>query len=72
MIYVENNVGKILIMTVAAMFNQLCTTGGYFISHSDLVGPFAGIMFGAANTLAMVSGFGNPLVIAALTPNVRI
>lgn len=70
MIY-PDNVGKILLLTAAVMLNQLSTTGGYFISHSDVAGPFAGILFGACNTLAMIAGFGNPLVIAGLAPNVR-
>lgn len=70
MIYAESTAGKIIILTSATMLNQVSTTGGYFISHTDLAGPFAGILFGACNTLAMIAGFGNPLVIAALAPNV--
>ena len=70
MIYAECTAGKIMILTSATMLNQVSTTGGYFISHSDVAGPFAGILFGACNTLAMIAGFGNPLVIASLAPNV--
>ena len=69
MIYCDN-LGKILLLTAATMSVQITTTGGYFISHVDVAGPYGGIVFGACNTLAMISGFGNPLIIAALAPNV--
>ena len=65
-----DNLGKILILTAATMVNQLGTTGGYFISHSDVVGPYAAILFGTCNTLAMVLRFGSPLIITTLAPNV--
>lgn len=68
--FTESNLAKIGILTLATTANQLTTTGGYFLSHPDVAGPYAGTVFGLCNTLGMLSGIGNPLVIAALAPDV--
>ena len=42
---------------------------GYYLSHSDLAGPFSGTLFGMTNTMAQIPGFANALIVAHLTPN---
>ena len=70
MTFAESNAAKIFILTIAGSANHFTTTGGYFLSHSDVAGSFGGILFGICNTIGMFSGFINPLIIAALAPNV--
>lgn len=47
-------------------------TGGYYLSHSDIAGPYSGTLFGITNTMAQIPGFANALIVANLTPNVSI
>lgn len=50
--------------------HELAICGGFYFSHSDIAGPFAGSVFGITNTMAQIPGFVNPLLVAFLTPNV--
>ena len=50
--------------------HELAICGGFYFSHSDIAGPFAGSVFGITNTMAQIPGFVNPLLVAYLTPNV--
>ncbi len=52
--------------------HELALTGGFFFSHRDVVGGgFSGLLFGLTNTVAQIAGFVSPMLITALTPNVR-
>ncbi len=53
-------------------FLQVSTTGGFYLSHSELAGKYSGILFGFTNTMAQIPGFVNALLVAYLTPNVRV
>lgn len=68
--YIPSSVGPIIVLSLSASFLQLCFAAGHQMTPSDMVGPFAGILFGFTNTMAQTSGFIAPLVIAALAPNV--
>ena len=52
--------------------HELAICGGFYFSHSDIAGPFAGSVFGITNTMAQIPGFVNPLLVAYLTPNVSL
>ena len=67
----ENIVGNIVLLTVGMSGHHLAATGGYYLSHSDIAGPFSGTLFGITNTMAQIPGFANALLIAHLTPNVN-
>ena len=62
--------GNVVLLTIAMSGHQLAVTGGYYLSHSDLAGPFSGTLFGITNTMAQIPGFANALIVAYLTPNV--
>ena len=62
--------GAIALITVTMSFLQFAHMGGFFLSHNDLVGQHAGLVFGITNTLAQIPGFVTSLLVAYLTPNV--
>ena len=67
----ENNVsGNVILLTLAMTGHHFAAVGGYYLSHSDVAGPFAGTLFGMSNTMAQIPGFANALIVAHLTPNV--
>ncbi len=49
--------GAIILLILTMSFLQLAQTGGFFLSHSDLVGPYSGLAFGITNTIAQFPGF---------------
>ena len=69
--YFPAKLSKIGLLSLAITVQQLEFTGGFYYSHSDLAGQFAGVIFGMTNTMAQVSGVMGPLAIAYLAPNVR-
>lgn len=66
----DNIIGCIVLLTVGMSGHHFSTTGGYYLSHSDIAGPFSGTLFGITNTMAQIPGFANALIVAHLTPNV--
>ena len=68
----NNVIGFIILLTLCMSGHHFAGTGGYYLSHSDLAGPFSGTLFGITNTMAQIPGFANALIVAYLTPNVRI
>lgn len=44
--------------------------GGYLVSFNDVGGPLAGIIYGVANTIAMIAGFLAPFLMGILTTEV--
>ena len=64
--------GAIALITVTMSFLQFAHMGGFFLSHNDLVGQHAGLVFGITNTLAQIPGFVTSLLVAYLTPNVSV
>lgn len=42
------------------------------MSFNDVGGTFSGIIYGFANTLAMIAGFMAPFLMGLLTSNVKI
>ena len=57
--------GRIAGICVGGIFLEIAYNGGFFISHSDLVGPYTSFLFGFTNTMANLTGFLNPLVMSA-------
>ena len=68
--YPQSSVGKIAVLTAAGCFNQLPLRAGFFLSFSDVGGSFGPMLFAISNTIAQLPGFINPLIIAALAPDV--
>ena len=62
--------GNIILLTLGMSGHHFAATGGYYLSHSDVAGPFSGTLFGITNTMAQIPGFANALIVAHLTPNV--
>jgi hypothetical protein len=61
-----------LLLSIGLGFHELAMTGGFYFSHSDVAGPFSGIVFGMTNTVAQIPGFANTVLVAWLTKNVRL
>ena len=62
--------GYLAMFTTAMAIHEIAICGGFYFSHSDIAGPFAGSVFGITNTMAQIPGFVNPLLVAYLTPKV--
>jgi len=45
---------------------------GMFVNHADIAPPFAGVLFGIANTVATLSGIFAPYAVGLLTTNVSV
>ena len=66
----ENIVAHLASFTIAMAVHEIAICGGFYFSHPDIAGPYAGSAFGITNTMAQIPGFVNPLLVAYLTPNV--
>jgi sugar phosphate permease len=55
--------------TTSMAVHEIAICGGFYFSHPDIAGPFAGSVFGITNTMAQIPGFVNPMLVAYLTPN---
>ena len=62
--------GHIVMFTTSMAIHEIAICGGFYFSHPDIAGPFAGSVFGITNTMAQIPGFVNPMLVAYLTPNV--
>ena len=62
--------GYLAMFTTSMGIHEIAICGGFYFSHPDIAGPFAGSVFGITNTMAQIPGFVNPLLVAYLTPNV--
>ena len=56
--------------TTSMAVHEIAICGGFYFSHPDIAGPYAGSVFGITNTMAQIPGFVNPMLVAYLTPNV--
>ncbi len=65
-----NVAGNVALLIIGMCGHQFGVTGGYYLSHGDLAGPFSGTLFGITNTMAQIPGFTNALLVAHLTPTV--
>ena len=63
--------GHLALFTIAVAFHELAIGGGFYFSHPDVSGPFAGSIFGFANSMDVIPGVVNPTLVAYLTPHVR-
>ena len=63
---------QVLLLCGAASFIQLIYNCGFFLSHSDLAGVHAGLLYGFTNMMSQFSGVFGSLAVAALAPNVRM
>lgn len=72
LIVFEDTVGQIVLLCIAAAFNQMTFCCGFFISHSDLVGEYAGLLYGLTDMMSQFSGVCGSLSVAAFTPNVTM
>ena len=59
------------LITIGLSFGNLCATGGFLVVHSDMCGPFTGIVFSMTNTIANMAGILVPVMVAQVAPNVR-
>ena len=66
----DNITGHLAMFTISMAIHEIAICGGFYFSHADIAGPFAGSVFGITNTMAQIPGFVNPLLVAYLTPNV--
>eukprot|EP00095_Tigriopus_kingsejongensis_P000780 maker-scaffold67_size430214-snap-gene-2.7 protein:Tk00780 transcript:maker-scaffold67_size430214-snap-gene-2.7-mRNA-1 annotation:"AGAP006594-PB" len=67
--HLSDNIAQMVLITIAVSIHQLEMSAGFFISHADLVGPFAGSAFGITNTIAQLPGFIIPMLVANFAPN---
>ncbi|TRY68251.1 hypothetical protein TCAL_07674, partial [Tigriopus californicus] len=67
--HIPSEIGQMVFITIAVSIHQLEMSGGFFISHSDLVGPYAGSAFGITNTIAQLPGFIIPILVAYFAPH---
>ncbi len=68
----DSALSNLILLTLGMSGHQLGVTGGYYLSHADIAGPYAGTLFGITNTMAQIPGFANPLIIASFVQNVTI
>ena len=67
----DDIVGHIILFTISMACDEVGKAGGYFFAYTEVAGPFSASLFGFGNTLCIIPGFVNPLLVAYLTPNVR-
>ena len=67
----DDIVGHLTLFTIAMATHEFAMCGGYYFSYSDFAGPFASSLFGFGNTMCIIPGFINPILVAYMTPNVR-
>ena len=75
-----------LLLTLGLALHELCITGGFYFSHSELAGAstpqlllspppppgrYSGILFGITNTFAQIPGFLTPVLVSEMTQHVR-
>ncbi len=68
----NDRLGPILSLSLGVSLLQLATSGGFYFSHRDIGGRFAGTLFGITNTLAQVPGFATTMTTARIAQNVRV
>merc|ERR1711936_713701 len=49
----------VLLLTFGLTIHELCITGGFYFSHSELAGPYSGILFGITNTVSEMTQNGS-------------
>jgi len=61
--------GHIIIFTISMSSDEFGKIGGYLFAYPDVAGQFSASLFGFGNTLCVIPGFVNPMLVAYLTPN---
>ncbi|KAL7674342.1 hypothetical protein ACOME3_000623 [Neoechinorhynchus agilis] len=62
----KNRVYAVLLLQLTGFFMSLTMAGGYFVSVSDISGPFSSIVFGLGNTMSAIAGFFSPTVASTI------
>lgn len=70
--FMTDNLAKAVVLGLSLTSLQLAVSAGFYISHSDVAGPFAGILFGLTNSFAQLPGILAPMMAADLAPNVSL
>ena len=65
----QMKVAHVVILAIGLSIHRISLTGGYYFSHSELAGPYSGVLFGVTNTFAQIPGFITPLLVSTMTPN---
>ena len=64
--FFPKGVGYLGALTTAIFLIEISFHVGFFISHSDMAGPYTTIIFGFTNTMANLTGIIGPLIMASL------
>lgn len=63
----QEKVAHVALLALGLTLHELAMTGGFYFSHSELAGPYSGILFGITNTFAQIPGFLTPLLVSHMT-----
>ena len=66
----SDQVAHVVLLALGLTLHELAMTGGFYFSHSELAGPYSGILFGITNTFAQIPGFLTPLLVSHMTQHV--
>ena len=64
--FFPEGVGYLSALTMASLLIETSFNAGFFITHSDMAGPYTTIVFGLTNTMANLTGVIGPLIMAFL------
>jgi len=60
-------VTHVVVISLGLSIHQLAMTAGFYLSHSDIGGVHAGVLFGITNTFAQIGGFVTPTMVSYMT-----
>eukprot|EP00092_Neocalanus_flemingeri_P024646 GFUD01026731.1.p1 GENE.GFUD01026731.1~~GFUD01026731.1.p1 ORF type:complete len:504 (+),score=120.85 GFUD01026731.1:68-1579(+) len=63
----QEKVAHVALLALGLTLHELAMTGGFYFSHSELAGPYSGVLFGITNTFAQIPGFLTPLLVSTMT-----
>jgi len=63
----HEKVAHVILLALGLTLHELAMTGGFYFSHSELAGPYSGVLFGITNTFAQIPGFLTPLLVSHMT-----
>ena len=72
LLFLYYKVAHVLLLAIGLTIHELAMTGGFYFSHSELAGPYSGVLFGITNTAAQIPGFLTPLLVSHMTTHVGI
>ena len=70
LLFIFVQVAHVALLALGLTLHELAMTGGFYFSHSELAGPYSGILFGITNTFAQIPGFLTPLLVSHMTKHV--